>query len=69
MGVLGPGRNVAAMANSDVLSIEHDGDVATLWLDRPEPRNAMGPAFWDDLRSQHLLHPDAPTPGSAGAAF
>jgi enoyl-CoA hydratase len=49
MGVLGPGRNVAAMANSDVLSIEHDGDVATLWLDRPEARNAMGPAFWDDL--------------------
>jgi enoyl-CoA hydratase len=40
---------VAAMANSDVLSIEHGGDVATLWLDRPEARNAMGPAFWADL--------------------
>jgi enoyl-CoA hydratase len=37
------------MANSDVLSIERDGDVATLWLDRPEARNALGPAFWDDL--------------------
>jgi enoyl-CoA hydratase len=37
------------MANSDVLSVERDGDVATLWLDRPEARNAMGPAFWADL--------------------
>jgi D-threo-aldose 1-dehydrogenase len=26
------------------------------------------PGFWDDLRSQGLLHPDAPTPGMAGAA-
>ncbi len=34
---------------SEVLSIEIDGPVATLWLDRPEKRNAMGPAFWDDL--------------------
>jgi enoyl-CoA hydratase len=34
---------------SDVLSIEIDGFVATLWLDRPEKRNAMGPAFWSDL--------------------
>ena len=34
---------------SDVLTIEVDGHVATLWLDRPEKRNAMGPAFWDDL--------------------
>ncbi len=23
--------------------------MATLWLDRPEKRNAMGPAFWTDL--------------------
>ena len=37
------------MANSDVLSIERGGDVATLWLDRPEARNAMGPTFWADL--------------------
>ena len=35
--------------NSDVLSMQHDGHVATLWLDRPEARNAMGPAFWSDL--------------------
>jgi enoyl-CoA hydratase len=34
---------------SDVLSIERDGHVATLWLDSPERRNAMGPAFWADL--------------------
>jgi enoyl-CoA hydratase len=33
----------------DVLSIDHDGDVATLWLDRPEARNAMGPPFWSEL--------------------
>jgi enoyl-CoA hydratase len=35
--------------SSDVFAIEVDGHVATLWLDRPEKRNAMGPAFWDDL--------------------
>jgi enoyl-CoA hydratase len=34
---------------STVLSIEVDGNVATLWLDRPEKRNAMGPEFWNDL--------------------
>jgi len=36
-------------ATSEVLSIERDGFVATLWLDNPQRRNAMGPAFWDDL--------------------
>ena len=35
--------------SSEVLSIETDGGVATLWLDRPEKRNALGPAFWADL--------------------
>jgi enoyl-CoA hydratase len=35
--------------SSDVLTIEADAHVATLWLDRPEKRNAMGPAFWSDL--------------------
>lgn len=34
---------------SSVLSLERDGAVATLWLDRPEARNAMGRAFWADL--------------------
>jgi enoyl-CoA hydratase len=35
--------------SSDVLRCEVDGNVATLLLDRPEKRNALGPAFWDDL--------------------
>lgn len=35
--------------SSDVLTLERDGHVATLWLDDPDRRNAMGPAFWDDL--------------------
>jgi enoyl-CoA hydratase len=34
---------------SDVLTVERDGPVATLWLDDAEHRNAMGPAFWSDL--------------------
>ncbi len=34
---------------SEVLAVEVDGHVATLWLDRPEKRNALGPAFWEDL--------------------
>ncbi len=37
------------MPNSEVLSIERDDHVATLWLDRAEARNAMGPTFWTDL--------------------
>ena len=35
--------------SSDVLTIETDGPVATLWLARPEARNAMGPDLWRDL--------------------
>jgi len=35
--------------SSDVLSLEVSGPVATLWLDRPEARNAMGLALWQDL--------------------
>jgi enoyl-CoA hydratase len=34
---------------SPVLSIERSGAVATLWLDRPEARNAMGEDLWRDL--------------------
>ncbi len=39
------------MANfeSPVLSIEQDERVATVWLDRPEARNAMGLDLWRDL--------------------
>lgn len=33
----------------EVLDVERDGFVATLWLDRPEKRNAMGPAFFEEL--------------------
>ncbi len=35
--------------SSEVLSLELDGHVATLWLDRAEARNAMGSALWRDL--------------------
>jgi enoyl-CoA hydratase len=34
---------------SEVFSVERDGHVATLWLDSPERRNAMGPEFFADL--------------------
>ncbi len=33
----------------EVLEVERDGHVATLWLDRAEKRNAMGPALWAEL--------------------
>jgi enoyl-CoA hydratase len=45
-----PGSAIHSFS-SEVLAIEVDGHVATLWLDRPEKRNAMGPAFWVDLPS------------------
>jgi enoyl-CoA hydratase len=34
---------------SEVLTLERDGHVATIWLDSPERRNAMGPDLWNDL--------------------
>ena len=34
---------------SDVLSVEFDGHVATVWLDRAEKRNAFAQDFWADL--------------------
>jgi enoyl-CoA hydratase len=47
---------------SPVLSVERDEWVATVWLDRPEARNAMGVDLWRDLpvameavsRDQHV---------------
>ena len=36
-------------STSEVLTLERDEHVATLWLDSPERRNAMGPALWADL--------------------
>jgi enoyl-CoA hydratase len=43
-----PGTTIESFT-SEVLAIEVDGHVATLWLDRAEKRNAMGPDFWSDL--------------------
>lgn len=44
---------------SDVLTLEREGPIATLWLDRPEKRNALGPAFWADLpRAMAVLAAD-----------
>ncbi|HUI02968.1 MAG TPA: crotonase/enoyl-CoA hydratase family protein [Acidimicrobiales bacterium] len=37
------------MFSSEVLSVERAEHVATLWLDRADARNALGPAFWEDL--------------------
>ena len=34
---------------SDVISVEVEGHVATVWLDRPEARNAFAPEFWEDF--------------------
>ncbi|PEN12843.1 enoyl-CoA hydratase [Longibacter salinarum] len=38
-----------AIPDSDVLSVERDGAVATVWLDRPGALNAMGPDFFADM--------------------
>ena len=35
--------------DSPVLDVEQDGPVATIWLDRPDKLNAMGPEFWTDF--------------------
>lgn len=35
--------------SSPVITLDVEGHVATLWLDRPEARNALGSAFWRDL--------------------
>src|SRR5215469_11387572 len=57
-------RNMAEHAGiegfaSPVLSIERDEEVATLWLDRPEARNAMGMDLWRDLpRAMEVLSGD-----------
>jgi enoyl-CoA hydratase len=38
-----------ATFESPVLTIERQGALATVWLDRPEARNAMGHDLWRDL--------------------
>jgi len=35
-----------AIPTSDVVAVEFDGHVATVWLDRPKARNALAPEFW-----------------------
>lgn len=35
--------------SSPVITLDVKGHVATLWLDRPEARNALGRLFWRDL--------------------
>jgi len=42
-------RTVTMEFSSDVLTLDVNDHVATLWLDRPEARNALGSAFWRDL--------------------
>jgi Delta3,5-Delta2,4-dienoyl-CoA isomerase len=37
------------LLTSDVISVEFDGHVATVWLDRAEARNAFAPDFWTDF--------------------
>jgi enoyl-CoA hydratase len=52
-------NNGIAGFESPVLTIEHDEDIATLWLDRPEARNAMGMDLWRDLpRAMDALSDD-----------
>ena len=34
---------------SDVISVEFDGHIATVWLDRPDAHNAFAPAFWEEF--------------------
>jgi enoyl-CoA hydratase len=45
---MGENQGIAGF-ESPVLTIEQDEDIATLWLDRPEARNAMGMDLWRDL--------------------
>jgi enoyl-CoA hydratase len=45
--------------SSPVLSIERTNAVATIWLDRPEARNAMGEELWRDLpRAMEMVGQD-----------
>ncbi len=39
----------AELFTSSVLSLERDGHIATLWLNRPAASNAMGKDFWADF--------------------
>ena len=37
------------LPESDVITVEVHGHVAIVWLDRPDQRNAMAPAFWTEF--------------------
>lgn len=39
----------AEIPHSNVLSVGYQGHIATVWLDRPEKRNAFAHDFWADL--------------------
>ncbi len=39
----------STIPTSDVISVEVADHIASVWLDRPEARNAMAPAFWDEF--------------------
>ncbi len=39
----------STIPTSDVITVEFVGHVATVWLDRPDQRNAFAQDFWDDL--------------------
>lgn len=54
-------RNDVMDFSSDVITLSIDGPVATLWLDRPEARNALGSAFWRDLPLAAAAIADDPT--------
>ncbi|MEN8041622.1 MAG: crotonase/enoyl-CoA hydratase family protein [Actinomycetota bacterium] len=52
----------ANLPQSEVLSVEFDGHVATVWLDRPDKRNAFAQDFWRDLPTiMEALGEDAET--------
>ena len=40
---------MTATPESQVISVEINGHVATVWLDRPDKLNAMAHAFWSDF--------------------
>ena len=45
--------------SSDVITIEKQGQIATVWLDRPDKLNAMNLPMWDDLpRAMELIGAD-----------
>ncbi len=37
------------MDSFSTVTVEHQGHVAIVWLDRPEQRNAFAPAFWTEF--------------------